>query len=122
MSIVSPGLQARFLKKYRVAESGCWDWIASKKPNGYGQIQTGRRGEGLVYAHRVSYELHKGPIPESLVIDHLCRNRGCVNPEHLEAVPFIENVRRGAKCSRSKFFRQAIGPVLMRMEAAHGVD
>lgn len=59
---------------------------------GYGALSIfGQR----VYAHRFSYELHVGPIPEGLVIDHLCRNRLCVNPDHLEPVTSQENVRRG---------------------------
>ncbi len=76
----------------RVTESGCWIWIGSMFSKGYGQIW--REGK-LKYAHRVSYEIHVGQIPEGLELDHLCRNRCCVNPSHLEPVTHKENLRRG---------------------------
>lgn len=66
----------------------CWLWTACTYPNGYGQFDKG-------YAHRHSYEFYVGPIPEGLVIDHLCRVRSCVNPEHLEAVKQAVNFKRG---------------------------
>lgn len=73
--------------------SGCWIWNASLNPGGYGQICT-RTGHPAL-AHRVSYELNRGPIPKGLTLDHLCRNRCCVNPDHLEAVTMTLNVLRG---------------------------
>lgn len=72
--------------------SGCWLWTGPG--NGYGQIRIGSRKE---YAHRVSHRLFKGEIPTKFDVDHLCRNTMCVNPEHLEAVTHIENIRRGIK-------------------------
>lgn len=72
---------------------GCWLWKAAKNSAGYGQFSI--RGK-LYYAHRVSYELENGPIPEHLELDHLCRNRACVRPEHLEAVTRRVNQLRGA--------------------------
>lgn len=73
--------------------SGCWLWIGSERESGgYGFIV--RNGRSTA-AHRVSYEMAKGPIPEGLVIDHLCRVHCCVNPDHLEAVTQLVNVRRG---------------------------
>lgn len=71
-------------------EDGCWEWTGAKTAAGYGQFT--RRKE---YAHRHAYEDLVGPIPEGLVIDHLCRNPSCVNPDHLEPVTQRENIRRG---------------------------
>lgn len=72
--------------------SGCVVWVGHKFRNGYGSISRGGR---LLMAHRVAYVLAKGEIGEGLVIDHLCRNRTCVNPAHLEAVTHGVNLRRG---------------------------
>lgn len=74
---------------------GCWVWTAGTTPNGYGTFTIGGRQEGTRGAHRVAYELARGPIPPGLQIDHLCRNRLCVNPAHLEVVTNRENVLRG---------------------------
>jgi len=72
----------------------CWLWTGSKHNEGYGRIRTRRPPRNLM-AHRVSYEINVGPIPKGLTIDHLCRNKGCVNPKHLESVTNIENIMRG---------------------------
>lgn len=82
----------RFLAKVRDSESGCWEWTGHIKPNGYGQVTV--RGRKF-NAHRFAYEAMVGPIPSGLVIDHLCRNRRCLRPEHLDPVTQRTNVLRG---------------------------
>lgn len=77
-------------------ETPCVEWEGGKDRDGYGQISATVRGRRTTLrAHRVSYEKHIGPIPVGLTLDHLCRNRGCVNPKHLEPVTNRENVLRG---------------------------
>lgn len=84
---------ARFLAKIRRDdETGCWGWTAFRSEKGYGQFRVGVR---TVRAHRFAYEAMVGPIPDGLTIDHLCRNRGCQNPDHLEPVTSRENTLRG---------------------------
>lgn len=98
---VSPTFLERFWAK--VDRSGeCWEWRGSRQSQGYGMILGGQRQR--ILAHRASYILHAGPIGERLDLDHLCRNRACVRPEHLEPVTHRVNVRRGASgdISRSK--------------------
>lgn len=73
--------------------SGCWLWMGSTLPSEYGTFHVPRK-RGPAYAHRFSYEHFVGTIPDGLDIDHLCRVRCCVNPQHLEPVTRAENMRR----------------------------
>jgi hypothetical protein len=70
--------------------NGCWLWTGALNAQGYGKY-----GEGL--AHRTAFILSVGSIPDGLQLDHLCRVRNCVNPDHLEPVTHLENVRRGLR-------------------------
>lgn len=84
-------LQRLLAKIERDTQTGCWNWTASIAPSGYAQFRfLGRRD----YGHRAAYVLLVGPIPDGLHLDHLCRNRPCVNPAHLEPVaPQINTLR-----------------------------
>lgn len=84
----------RFLKRVTITDS-CWQWDALR-PDGYGAFMAGGT-QGM--AHRWAYQHYTGPIPDDLVVDHLCRNRGCVNPDHMELVSRGENVARGTSPS-----------------------
>lgn len=84
--------------------TGCWTWQGAKTDWGYGRICVGKRanqragghdGKRQWAAHRWYYTQAKGPIPEGMDLDHLCRNRLCVNPDHLQPVSEAENIRRG---------------------------
>jgi hypothetical protein len=75
-------------------ETGCWNWVGYKG-HGYGYMTRGGGKRGSMRVHRWSWEQVHGPIPEGLVPDHLCRNRACANPAHLELVTQGENILRG---------------------------
>ena len=89
---------ARFLDcVWPITESGCWLWNRHiRKNDGYGDFSIERKH---ILAHRAAYELFKGPIPSGMTVDHLCRVRQCVNPDHLEAVTLRENILRGVSPS-----------------------
>lgn len=92
-----PVLPARFFRKVRFESNGCWTWIGSRwghpryKEHAYGQIRVGEKRKS---AHVFAYELVHGDIPYGCEIDHICRNKLCVNPQHLQAVTHKENCAR----------------------------
>lgn len=84
----------RFWPKVRKTDT-CWLWTAALNQNGYGRFLVAPNPPVMSQAHRFAYELLRGPIPDGLSLDHLCRVRNCVNPDHLEPVTQRTNVLRG---------------------------
>ena len=94
-STLSP-VVTRMFKHLEVGD--CWEWVGSKT-NGYGRVQVDKR---TLYTHRVMWGELVGPIPLGMHLDHLCRNRACCNPDHMEAVRPVENTRRGEGNARKQ--------------------
>jgi len=88
-------LKQRFDRKWKRQPNGCWRWTDVLSGNGYGYLGVGGRKGRDILAHRLAYRLYVGPIPAGMTVDHLCRNRWCVNPAHLEAVSLRVNLLRG---------------------------
>ena len=107
---IDPGMAAQLVKssrwKGRVSlGGGCWEWTAGKSTHGYGVI--GPKG-GQLYAHRVAWvAAHGRDVPHGLEIDHLCRNRACVRPDHLDLVTHRVNTLRGFSPAAEKARREA---------------
>jgi len=104
-----PGeLEPRFWKFVNFdAPNGCWEWTGSLA-KGYGQFKIQNKS---MKAHRISWLLLKGVIPQGLSIDHLCKNTKCINPAHLQPVTNAENQRRirpsdALRAHKSREFRQ----------------
>lgn len=96
---------SRFWESVVRSGSGCLEWTKFIDKDGYGQFKIGSRKDGsrrMVRAHRWAYEQFVCDIPDGLQIDHLCRNRRCVNPEHLEPVTGLVNTRRGWRANKSE--------------------
>lgn len=97
--VVTP-LIDRILARLEPDENGCWVWQGART-YGYGVVGLGRRGEGTAQTHRALWQLAIGPVPDGLHLDHICRNRACANPMHLEPVTQQENIRRGVEYRRA---------------------
>mgnify|MGYP006403574733 FL=1 len=100
-------VEDRFWEKIVIKDTGCWEWQGYCNEEGYGRLGL---GSTVVRAHRWAYEHYKGPIGDQLPLDHICRVRHCVNPDHLEPVTHRENAMRGehpwVKISRSGFCKR----------------
>lgn len=98
-----PSVALRLLQKAVLdVDTGCWVWTAAVNSRGYGIIREGRRGTRMLKAHRAAYALFVGKVLGGATVDHRCRNRRCINPQHLRLVSHSENatdanVRRGRR-------------------------
>ena len=118
---------ARFLGKIEVNDvTGCWSWQGATS-RGYAQlVESGK----VRSAHRLSFEHYNHDIPSNLQVDHLCRNRACVNPDHLELVTAQQNIRRGHEARGWKLdphksdilAMRAAGMSYMRIARTYGVS
>ena len=102
---VTPSRTARFWPKVKKAE-GCWEWAAFVNPAGYGVFYLGEANPRWALAHRYAHAATHGPHDPTLELDHLCRNRKCVRPDHLEPVSHRVNVMRSPVALAARQARQ----------------
>lgn len=98
---LTPQQSERFWARVAVVPDtdACWPWTGVLDSAGYGSFQWAPRRRTM--SHRIAYILQRGAVPAGLVLDHLCRNRQCCNPAHLEAVTHAENIHRGAAATKT---------------------
>lgn len=89
---LTPDVIRRFESKTYRSENGCLEWLGAKDKLGYGRFKLNGR---MLLSHRVSMTVRNGLLPDGLVVDHVCRNPSCVDPDHLELVTQAENTARG---------------------------
>ena len=91
-SYIHAPVEERYWRYCRPSEYGCWDWVGARDTFGYGVIGRGGRGRGHTGAHRVSWQIHRGPIPPGMYVLHRCDNPPCSNPAHLFLGTHRDNV------------------------------
>lgn len=119
-TIAAQAAQAGFDNQYQVHPDGCWIWTGPTVSQGTGQI--GRRPLRGMLAHRVSYQLHHGPIPANRHVTQTCGHKKCVNPQHLTAVPIPASGVRGSRHGRSRLTAPEVQQIRVMLETVTVTD